>query len=105
MKMFRIVTYVPETHADRVRAAIGEAGGGTVGNYSHCSFSTPGTGRFIPLEGAKPAIGLLGTLEEVREERIEFYCPESLVEKVAAAIRAVHPYEEVPIDASEIQIL
>lgn len=105
MQLMRVVTYMPRTHADAVREAIGKAGGGKVGNYSHCSFSTTGTGRFIPLDGSNPALGAKGRLEMVEEDRIEFYCDRTLLEKVATAIREVHPYEEVPIDASEIEIL
>lgn len=104
-KAMRVVTYVPRSSADAVRDAIGKAGGGKVGNYSHCSFSAPGTGRFIPLDGAKPAIGAQGVLEAVEEDRIEFYCERELLDVVAAAIRSAHPYEEVPIDASEIEII
>ena len=38
----------------RVRAALAEAGAGRIGDYDHASFSTPGEGRFRPLEGANP---------------------------------------------------
>ena len=97
-KVFKIVVFVPETHADVVRQVIEEAGAGTIGNYSHCSFSIKGLGRFKPLAGAHPAVGEVGRLEEVKEERIEFICPENLVKKVTTAIRKVHPYEEVALD-------
>ena len=69
--MLKIIVFVPLTHADIVRQAIGDAGGGKIGNYSHCSFSSNGIGRFKPLEGAHPAIGEVGKFEEVQEERIE----------------------------------
>jgi hypothetical protein len=44
---------VPETHADRVREAMGIAGAGKVGHYSFCSFSSKGMGRFKPETDAK----------------------------------------------------
>ena len=44
-----LVIYVPTDAAPAVRQAIGEAGAGRLGNYSHCSFSLDGTGRFTPL--------------------------------------------------------
>ena len=50
-KRIKIVIFVPETHADAVRSALGNAGGGVIGNYSHVTFSTKGTGRFTPTEG------------------------------------------------------
>lgn len=94
----KIVVFVPKTHADRVRQALGEAGAGRIGNYSHCSFSSDGTGRYQPLEGANPAIGAVGSLEQVAEERIEFVCERSLARQALAAIRQAHPYEEVVFD-------
>ena len=96
--MKKLVVTVPVGDADKVRQAIGEAGGGKVGNYSFCSFSVRGTGRFLPGEGAHPAIGEVGKPEEVEEERIEVNCTDELVADVVSAIRRAHPYEEPAID-------
>ena len=96
--MKKIAVTVPVVDADKVRQAIGEAGGGKAGNYSFCSFSVHGIGRFLPREGARPAIGEVGKLEEVEEERIEVSCADELVADVVSAIRRVHPYEEPVID-------
>lgn len=98
MNQVKIVVFVPKTHADIVRKAIGDAGAGNIGNYSHCSFSIDGMGRYKPLEGAKPAIGEIGKFEEVKEERIECVCEKDKAKKVISAIRKVHPYEEVAFD-------
>ncbi len=95
---FKITVTVPETHADAVRDAMGNAGAGKIGNYSHCSFTVRGVGRFRPEEGANPFIGSEGKLEQVEEEFIEMNCPASQLEAVIAAIRKVHPYEEPVID-------
>ena len=73
-KNVKIVVFVPESHTDIVREAIGKAGAGKIGNYTHCSFSSKGVGRFKPEDGAHPAIGKVGKLESVQEERIEFVC-------------------------------
>jgi len=70
-KNFKIVVYVPISDADKIRQVFAEAGAGQVGNYDSTSFSVKGTGRFRPLAGAKPAVGVVGKLEEVEEERIE----------------------------------
>lgn len=96
--MKKIVVTVPVGNANRIRQAMGEAGAGRVGNYTFCSFSVRGTGRFLPGNGATPAIGQVGTLEEVEEERIEVNCDDALVADVIAAIRRAHPYEEPAID-------
>jgi hypothetical protein len=94
----KIIIGVPIEAADAVREAIGKAGGGEQGSYDFCSFSSKGTGRFRPLAGANPAVGEIGKLEAVEEEKIETICHKDLVEKVIAAIKLAHPYEEPAID-------
>lgn len=96
--LVKVVVFVPESHADAVRGAIGKTGAGKIGDYDFCSFSIKGFGRFRPLEGANPSIGKVGKLEIVNEERIEFVCSENLVKKIQQAIRKVHPYEEIALD-------
>lgn len=97
-EIVKIVVYVPETHAEKVREALGKNGAGKVGNYDYTSFSAKGIGRFLPLEAAHPAIGKIGELTEVLEERIESVCYEKDLEKIIKAVKEVHPYEEVVID-------
>lgn len=94
----KIVVYVPETHAEKVREALGKNGAGEVGDYDYTSFSVKGIGRFRPLETAHPAIGKIGELTEVLEERIESVCYEKDLDKIIEAVKAVHPYEEVALD-------
>lgn len=103
-KRYKIVVYVPESHADALREAMGNAGAGVIGNYSHCTFSLKGTGRFKPLPGAHPAIGEVGTLEEVDEERIETVCAGEKLDAVLAAIKAAHPYEEPATDVYPTEV-
>ena len=98
MKSFKLVVFAPITHADAVREAMGQAGAGKIGNYTHCSFSSRGTGRFLPGEGANPTIGEVGKPEEVEEERIEVLCDEESIDAVISAMKAAHPYEEVAYD-------
>ena len=71
---------------------------GHIGDYSHCSWSVPGTGQFLPHEGAAPTIGSVGTVERVPEERVEVIAPTRLRGHVLAALRAAHPYEEPAFD-------
>lgn len=98
MEYRKIVVYVPLESADAVREAIGRAGGGKIGNYSFCSFSSVGVGRFLPEKGARPAVGSVGKLEQVKEERIEITCKQEVVNDVIVAIKHAHPYEEPVID-------
>jgi len=97
MKKIVVTAPVGES-ADKVRQAMGEAGAGKIGNYTFCSLSVLCIGRFLPGDGAHPAIGEVGKLEEVEEERIEVVCDDALVTNVVAAIRRVHSYEEPAID-------
>lgn len=93
-----IVITVPETHAEAVREAMGRSGAGKVGDYSYCSYSSKGVGRFMPNAGANPHIGTEGIIEEVIEERIETVCNRSILEYVLEEIKKAHPYEEAVID-------
>ncbi len=105
MNVVKIVLFAPVTHADVVRQAMGDAGAGKIGNYSFCTFSSVGTGRFLPLEGAHPAVGAVGKLEQVAEERIETVCDRGLVAGVVEAVKKVHPYEEIPIDIYPLELI
>lgn len=104
-KRYKIVVYVPESHADKLREAMGNAGAGKIGNYSHCTFTLKGVGRFKPEEGANPTIGSVGEIEEVLEERIETVCSEDKLQDVLKAIREAHPYEEPATDVYPIEVI
>lgn len=93
-QLHTLVVYVPTSHTDAVLAAIGDAGAGRMGNYSHCSFVSAGTGRFTPLAGAAPFLGQVGSPAEVAEDRIECVVEEALLDAVVLALRSAHPYEE-----------
>ncbi len=97
-KVVKLAVYVPEADAEKVREAIGNAGAGAIGDYSHCTFSVNGTGRFLPGEATNPHIGVQGRLEAVGEIRIETIFPKSLEKQVLTAMLKAHPYEEVAYD-------
>lgn len=98
MEMVKIVVFVPKTHTEIVRQALGDAGAGKIGLYSHCSYSVDGVGRYKPMEGANPFIGEVGKFEEVEEERVECVCPKAIAKEVLKEMRKVHPYDEVAVD-------
>lgn len=98
MSQLKIVVFVPKTHTDIVRQAMGDAGAGKIGNYSYCSYSGDGVGRYMPNKDAKPFIGEVGKSEEVIEERIECVCDKNKAKEVILAMRKVHPYDEVAFD-------
>lgn len=98
----KLVTYVPVAQAEAVRNAITGAGAGEVGDYDSCTFSTVGEGRFRPLEGARPAIGSVGSPETVEEARIEVVLSRSRRAGVVRALLDAHPYEEPAFDVVEL---
>ncbi len=100
--MVKIVVSVPVAGAQKVRDAMADSGAGKTGNYSDCSFSYKGIGRFKPLEGAHPFIGEIGKLEEVEEERIEMICERGVTKDVIAAMKKAHPYEKPAYDIIEL---
>lgn len=98
----KIATTVPHENADAVRMALGKAGAGEIGDYSFCSYSITGKGRFLPDEGADPHIGQPGKFEVVEEEYIEVVCDRTRARRVIQALREVHPYEEPVIDITPL---
>ncbi|OIJ16130.1 Nif3-like dinuclear metal center hexameric protein [Anaerobacillus arseniciselenatis] len=94
----KLVVFVPSEHAEQVREALGRVGAGYIGNYSHCSFNSEGTGMFKPEAGTDPFIGEQGKLERVNEIKIETIFPAPLQNKVISAMIKAHPYEEVAYD-------
>jgi dinuclear metal center YbgI/SA1388 family protein len=97
-RLFKLVVFVPCGHEDAVREALGGAGAGHIGNYSHCAFGTEGEGTFLALEGANPFLGTVGRLERAREVRLETIVPARRLAGTLAAMKDAHPYEEVAFD-------
>ena len=103
-QLVKLVAFVPETHAESVRDALTEAGAGQIGNYSSCSFSTPGTGTFRPLDGSNPTIGTSGgEMELVNEVRLEVLVPRWNQSSVLKALASAHPYEEIAYDIYPVE--
>jgi dinuclear metal center YbgI/SA1388 family protein len=96
--LIKLVVFVPRTHAETVRQALGAAGAGHLGDYDFCSFSTEGTGRFRGADTTRPFIGKPGKLEEALEVRLETVFPRGLEKPVLQALRGAHPYEEIAYD-------
>lgn len=94
----KIIVFVPQPDAARVIDALAAAGAGRLGDYARAAWTSEGVGTFTPLPGARPAIGYIGTPEEVPETRIEMVLPPARRAAVVAALRASHPYEEPAFD-------
>ena len=99
---YKLVVFVPINAVAKVSNAIFAAGAGKIGNYSHCGFQAEGTGTFLPLEGARPAIGKRGKLEKVPEVRFETIVPAGKLDACIAAMKKAHPYEMPAFDCIKL---
>ena len=96
--LLKLAVYVPNNHLCSVRDAVFEAGGGHVGLYSNCSFSSEGMGTFLPNDGSAPFSGKLNELSTEKEQKLETILPNFKLNEVIAAMKLSHPYEEVAYD-------
>jgi dinuclear metal center YbgI/SA1388 family protein len=94
----KLFTFVPTTKAAAVRTALFAAGGGHIGNYSECSFSTEGTGTFRAGADTNPYVGKPGEPHTENEIKIEIVFPAWVQGTLIAALKESHPYEEVAFD-------
>ena len=101
--MRKLVVFVPEENAEAIANALTEAGAGIIGEYTHCTFRSPGTGTFFGGEGTDPYAGEKDHLERVPELRLETVVPAHAASRATAAVRATHPYEEPALDVYPVE--
>jgi dinuclear metal center YbgI/SA1388 family protein len=94
----KLVTYVPASHADKVRESLFDAGAGHIGNYDSCSFNINGKGTFRGDESTNPFIGEKGKTSFEDEVRIEVIFEGFKEQALLNGLLASHPYEEVAFD-------
>ena len=99
----KLVVFVPVEDAEAVSEALAGAGAGRIGDYTRCTFRSPGTGTFLPGDGSDPYLGERGRLERVDEVRLETVVPAHLARAAVAAATAAHPYEEVALDVYPVE--
>jgi len=100
---YKVVTFVPQDHADRLRDALAKAGAGRIGGYTQCSFNLQGQGTFLGGVSTNPTVGQAGRLERVAETRLEMVCPTRALTQVVFALRHNHPYEEPAFDVYPLE--
>ena len=96
--LVKFVVFSPLNINEKVRQAIFDAGAGTIGAYSHCSFNSTGIGTFLAGSSANPHVGEVGKLHNEEEIKTEVVFPKHLLGKVVKAMKDAHPYEEVAYD-------
>jgi dinuclear metal center YbgI/SA1388 family protein len=91
----KLTVFIPTENTETVLSALYDAGAGQLGNYKNCSFSTEGTGTFMPTTLANPHIGKANRQEIVKETRVEVILPDHLQSNIINALKKNHPYEEI----------
>ncbi|HKL04099.1 MAG TPA: Nif3-like dinuclear metal center hexameric protein [Cryomorphaceae bacterium] len=102
-RLEKITFFVPTVHANKVRSAVFEAGGGEIGDYANCSFNLIGEGTFKPGDSANPFIGERGELQIESETRIEVMYPDFARRRILHALKQAHPYEEVAYSIHQLE--
>ncbi|MBN2261118.1 MAG: Nif3-like dinuclear metal center hexameric protein [Clostridiales bacterium] len=97
-KYYKIAFYIPTDYREKVIHMIEQVNTGVYGNYQGCTYSVEGKGTFRPVDGAIPAIGIVGELETVEEIKIEIMVEESKKDLIIKKILSIHPYEEPAYD-------
>ena len=92
--MYKMCYFVPETHVEKTKQALFDAGAGRIGDYDSCAWQCLGRGQFRPLGGSDPFLGHAGEIEAVDEYKVELVCADELIKDALAALKQAHPYEE-----------
>jgi len=99
----KLITFVPKKHAEALRTALFNAGAGTIGNYSNCSFNTEGIGTFKGNEKSSPTIGIKGHIHNEEETQISITYSKHLESTILKALFNNHPYEEVAYEITTLE--
>lgn len=99
----KLTTYVPKGHADRVRKALFDSGGGNMGNYDRCSYNFDGIGSFRGNEDSQPVFGGKNQLYFQEETCINVIFPAHKERHLKKALFESHPYEEVAYEIFDLR--
>ena len=103
---YKLVFFVPPSDLEVCKEAIFATGAGSFpgGKYTKCCFQTHGTGQFLPNEGANPAIGKVGAVEQCEEVKVEIMClGRQIMRNAVQALIKAHPYEEVAYEVYRME--
>lgn len=100
--MYKFIFFVPDSHVEIVKNAIFNAGGGKIGEYSHCAWQVLGQGQFKPLAGSNPYSGTIDVLKTVPEWRVELVVADDLIMDAVHAMKSAHPYEVPAYDVIKL---
>lgn len=99
----KLITYVPFSHADKVRESLFEAGGGEVGNYKNCSYNSNGKGTFMGNANSNPYYGKPNEYKNLDETKIEIIYAKHLEINILNSLNRSHPYEQVAYETYTLE--
>jgi dinuclear metal center YbgI/SA1388 family protein len=99
----KLVVFVPEEALDTVSEELNAGGAGVIGDYTRCTFRSPGTGTFLPGESSDPYSGERGTLQYESEVRLETVVAAHDASRAVRNAREAHPYEEMAYDLYPVE--
>jgi len=102
-QLFKLIVFVPTKYSHQLLEALGDAGAGHIGLYSHCGFLSEGQGTFKPLDGADPHVGKINEQHYEEENKLEVIVSEHRISQVLEAMKTYHPYEEVAYDLIKLE--
>ncbi len=99
----KLTTFVPKSDIEAVQKALFEAGGGAIGNYENCSFSSEGIGTFKGNEVSNPVIGKPHEFKQLGEIKLDIVFAKHLESNILNNLFQTHPYEEVAYEISTLE--
>jgi len=99
----KLVTYTIPENLEKLKTSLFQAGAGSIGNYSECSFTSTGIGSYKGNEESNPSIGNPLTLTKTEEVKIEVVFEKHLQSKVLSALFSNHVYEEVAYEIYNLE--
>ncbi|GAA4269793.1 Nif3-like dinuclear metal center hexameric protein [Hyunsoonleella aestuarii] len=99
----KLTTYVPKDEAEHLRTDMFNAGAGTIGNYSNCSFNVDGYGTYKGNDASSPIKGVKGESHTEKETKITVTFPKHLESKIIQTLFKSHSYEEVAYEITTLE--
>ncbi|MFK7813676.1 MAG: Nif3-like dinuclear metal center hexameric protein [Maribacter sp.] len=99
----KLTTYVPKAEADTLKEALFASGAGSIGNYSHCSFTNDGTGSYQPNSNANPTKGEIDKIHFEKETQIHVTYQKAQEGQILNALFKNHPYEEAAYEVYSLE--
>ena len=90
----KLEIFIPESHLEKLEAALAKADAGHIGNYDCCLSYSYVMSTWRPLPGTNPYCGNTGIISRERELKVEVTIRTEQLKSVMEAVRRIHPYEE-----------